>query len=87
MRGRMENSEHLGEEIKYLRRLIQLVRDEFTEDIEIHQLINVLDAVGKATNRLATLIKAQQSLGEDETFAAALAEAVRDVVNDFKGRG
>jgi hypothetical protein len=83
----MENRDHLDEEINYLRRLIQIVREQFTEDIEIGQLLNVLDAVGKATTRLATLIKAQQSLGEDETFAAALAEAVRDVVSDFKSRG
>ncbi len=83
----MENRDHLNEEINYLRKLIRIVRDQFTEDIEIGQLLNVLDAVGKAATRLATLIKAQQSLGEDETFAAALAEAVRDVVSDFKSRG
>ncbi|MBI9049296.1 MAG: hypothetical protein JEZ00_07750 [Anaerolineaceae bacterium] len=83
----MENKEHLQEQIDLLRTLIHLVRDQITEEIEIRQLITVLDAIGKAATRLATLIKAQQILGEDENFAAVLAEAVREVGTDFKSRG
>jgi|WetSurMetagenome_2_1015567.scaffolds.fasta_scaffold924060_1 hypothetical protein len=83
----MKNDETLGEEIDLLRGLIQLVREQITEEIEIRQLLSVLDAVGKAATRLATLIKAQQALGENEQFADALAEAVREVVTDFNSRG
>ena len=83
----MQNKENLGEEIALLRMLIQLVREQITEEIDIRQLLNVLDAVGKAATRLATLIKAQQALGENDQFADALAEAVREVVTDFNKRG
>jgi hypothetical protein len=83
----MKNKEHLEEQIELLRMLIHLVREQITEEIDIRQLLSVLDAVGKAATRLATLIKAQQALGEDDQFAVTLAEAVRDVVADFNTRG
>jgi predicted ABC-type ATPase len=83
----MDNKDHVGSEIEYMRTLIQLIREQLNEDMDIRQLLHVLDAVGKAATRLATLIKAQQSFGEEDTFANALAEAVREVVGDFKNRG
>ena len=78
----MENKEHLQEQIEMLRDLIHMVRDQMTEDINIRQLILMLDAVGKAATRLATLIKAQQELGENESFPESLAMAVRDLFSD-----
>jgi hypothetical protein len=78
----MENKDRLQEQIEMLRSLIHLVRDQLSEDINIKQLILVLDAVGKGATRLASLIKAQEELGEDETFPETLAEAVRDLFTD-----
>lgn len=72
-------------EIAMLRAAIQQVGQRGAGLENLPELLRVLDAVGRASVRLATLLRAQRDLEEERT-AEALSRAL-DEVNRRRGHG
>ncbi len=75
----------LGAEIAMLRAAIQQVGQRGAGLESLAEQVRVLDAVGRASVRLASLLRAQRDLEEERT-AEALSRAL-DEVNRRRGHG
>ena len=77
----------LDEEIGILRDIIRRVVVQGGAGLELAELMGMLDTVGKASTRLATLLKAQRALGEGEGLAASIDQALAQVIRELKDEG
>jgi hypothetical protein len=69
----------LGSEIRSLRSLIRRVETQSEEDQTLASLLNVLEMHSRACTRLATLLKAERTLGSGDELHEALMEALQRV--------
>ncbi len=76
--------EGLSNEIAMLRWLIQRVTDMVDENCQMGELLDVLEKVGKAQTRLVTLLKAQQTLGGDESLSTYLNRALEELNQELE---
>jgi hypothetical protein len=86
-RPAVQASSGLNEEIGILRDITRRVVMLAGEGSELPDLMNLLDTVGKASTRLATLLKAQRALGAAEGLAASIDEALAQVIRELKDEG
>jgi len=70
----------LKEEIDMLRGLIQRVVALGEEGRNLEELLGILEKVGRASTRLATLLKTQQSFQSDEGIYDVLNQVIDEVL-------
>ncbi len=77
--GSQSSPEGLVNEIAMLRWLMQRVTDLVDEHCELGELLEVLEKVGRAQTRLVTLLKAQQTLGGEESLTTYINRALNEL--------
>lgn len=70
----------LKEEIDMLRGLIQRVVALAEEGRDLEELLGILEKVGRASTRLATLLKTQQSFHSDDGIYDVLNQVIDEVL-------
>ena len=84
----LPTAEGLANEIAMLRWLIQRVTGLVDDDCQLGELLEVLEKVGRAQTRLVTLLKAQQSLGGEESLTTYINRALDELNQELAaGRG
>ncbi len=76
--------ESLINEIAMLRYLMQRVTDMVDDDCQLGELLDVLEKVGRAQTRLVTLLKAQQSLGGEDSLTTYLNRALDELNKELE---
>jgi hypothetical protein len=82
-----EAGEGLEDEVKILRALIRLLAGLVDEGRPLPELLQILDRTGRLSTQLATLLKTQRSLGEERGVAAALNQALAEVLAEMSAEG
>jgi hypothetical protein len=80
--GPLENG--LEDEIRMIRLIIRRVLNLADEGRSLDEVLKVLDTVGRASTRLAGLLKAADALDKKQGLAAALSQAISEVTEELK---
>jgi hypothetical protein len=70
-------------EIERLRAVIQMVGDHAAEDCSLPELLRILDGLGTGITRLSGVLKTERQFGEEQDPAAALNEALAEVIQEM----
>ena len=81
------NGDGLNEEIRILRSIIRQVASMTGDDRPADGLLDILRAVGEASARLATLIKAQHELVSSADLPSALNQTLALIVEEMRAKG
>lgn len=78
----------LREEIAVVRELIGEIRKKMNGDsgppeLSLKDLLQVLDGLSRASERLARMLKSQQSLGADQAEMDALNDMMKDLIRQL----
>lgn len=77
----------LREEIALVRELIASARQKIDlsglEGVSLKDLLQVLDGISRAAERLSRLLKSQQALGADQAEMDALNEMMKDLIRQL----
>jgi hypothetical protein len=76
--------EGLQDEIRMIRLIIRRVLSLADEGRSLAEVMRVLDTVGRASIRLANLIKAAEALDKKQGVAEALSQALSEVTKELK---
>lgn len=74
-------------EIQLLRKFMRDVLAKAYMAEELSDVIDVLEVYGKSSTRLATLLKTEQSLGQNETAGQVINQILAEVVAELEGKG
>ena len=74
----------LQDEIRMLRLIIRRVMNLADEGRSLGEVLHVLDTVGRASTRLAGLLKAANELDKKAGLQEALSQALSEITKDFK---
>ncbi len=80
----LPSPESLINEIAMLRYLMQRVTGMVDDDCQLGELLEVLEKVGRAQTRLVTLLKAQQSLGGEDSLTTYLNRALDELNRELE---
>lgn len=81
-----QDVEGLHDEIIILRSILRMVNSMIDDGHQLPELLRVLDSVGAAATRLATLLKTQRELENRQDLAEALNEALAEVLREMGAR-
>jgi hypothetical protein len=73
----------LQEEINMLRTLMRLVENLADEGKPVGELLKMLDILGKSSTRLASLLRAQRELCEENEFGSVFNQALAEVIKEL----
>ncbi len=79
-----EGGSGLQGEIDLLRRVMRQVAAHSDGERTLAELLDILDALGKSSTRLATLLKTARQLGNDGEVASALSQALDAVLAELR---
>lgn len=68
-----------------LRTIMRWVSDLASQDHPLGELLEILDTLGKTSTRLAGLLKAQHEMGDDNSLAATLSQALAGSLDELRG--
>lgn len=77
-------ADDLSDELSSLRRLMRLVEDKAASDSSLKDLLHILDGLGKASTRLAALLKTRRTLGESNGMLEELNQVMAEVLRDLE---
>ncbi|MBI9043371.1 MAG: hypothetical protein JEZ06_02725 [Anaerolineaceae bacterium] len=75
----------LQNEIAMIRNVLHQIIDQTDTGCSVQELLRILDAIGKASTRLATLLKTEHVLGEGEGVTDLLNQALREMMKEQGG--
>jgi hypothetical protein len=76
--------EGLQDEIRMIRLIIRRVLSLADEGRSLAEVMRVLDTVGRASTRLANLIKAAEALDKKQGVSEALSQALSEITEELK---
>ena len=79
--------EKLSEEIRIVRKLISMINRMISEDKGLDKMLEVLDTVSRSSANLASLLRAEKALEENQTASDYLKSALADIREDMKRNG
>lgn len=86
--GDARDAKDLREEIQALREVLRRLNEQARNELELKDLIRATDVIGRASARLANLLKAQAALGGGKgpgTLTRALELALGEMEKDNDG--
>jgi hypothetical protein len=84
---RPRNGGKLSEEIRMMRLLIRRAQSLADDGISLGELLSVLQTVSRACASLATLLKTEQSLAEQETSGDLVRAALEEIRTEMEANG
>lgn len=80
-------NEKLSDEIRIVRNLIRQIDTMANEGRDVEALLNVLSTVSRACASLASLLRAEKALEENQSASDYIKAALSDIREDMKRKG
>lgn len=77
----------LADEIRIVRALIRTIESMASEDDGLEKMLNVLSTVSRACASLASLLRAERALEENQSASDYIKAALSDIREDMKRKG
>ena len=77
----------LSDEIRMVRALIRTIESMASEDDGLEKMLNVLSTVSRACASLASLLRAERALEENQSASDYIKAALSDIREDMKRKG
>jgi len=74
----------LQDEIGMLRMVMRQVMSLADDGRSLNDLLHILDSLSQASTRLASLLKAERALGEEQELGSALNQALAEVIRELQ---